>query len=167
MNWDALGASGEILGAVGVIFTLIYLSRQIRDNTQVTRASTAQQMTNNWVTVNLEMSRNKVVTTDVDLNMPPEELQAVLSFWRAMFHQWSNCHYQYHHGALDEVLFEPTMREISTYAADTTVGPNLRGAWAATRFIFNVEFQAFVDELIAANPVNSDTLFHETPEQPS
>ena len=59
------------------------------------------------------------------------------------------------------------MREISTYAADTTVGPNLRGAWAATRFIFNVEFQAFVDELIAANPVNSDTLFHETPEQPS
>lgn len=31
MNWDAIGAVGEIIGALAVIITLIYLSRQIRD----------------------------------------------------------------------------------------------------------------------------------------
>lgn len=30
MNWDAIGAVGEVAGAVGVIATLLYLSAQIR-----------------------------------------------------------------------------------------------------------------------------------------
>jgi hypothetical protein len=34
MNWEAIGAVGEILGAAGVIATLIYLSVQIRQNTR-------------------------------------------------------------------------------------------------------------------------------------
>lgn len=32
MNWDAIGAVGEILGAVGVIITLAYLAVQVRQN---------------------------------------------------------------------------------------------------------------------------------------
>ena len=32
MNWDALGAVGEIVGAVGVVATLAYLAVQIRTN---------------------------------------------------------------------------------------------------------------------------------------
>jgi hypothetical protein len=34
MNWDAIGAIAELLGAVGVILTLAYLAFQIRQNTQ-------------------------------------------------------------------------------------------------------------------------------------
>ena len=33
MNWDALGASAEAVGAVGVVATLAYLAIQIRANT--------------------------------------------------------------------------------------------------------------------------------------
>lgn len=33
MNWEAIGAIGEIVGAVGVIVTLGYLAYQIRQNT--------------------------------------------------------------------------------------------------------------------------------------
>ena len=33
MNWDAIGAIGEIIGAIGVIATLGYLAYQIRQNT--------------------------------------------------------------------------------------------------------------------------------------
>lgn len=33
MNWDAIGAVGEIIGAIGVIITLGYLAYQIRQNT--------------------------------------------------------------------------------------------------------------------------------------
>ena len=29
MNWEAIGALGEVLGAVSVLITLLYLSRQI------------------------------------------------------------------------------------------------------------------------------------------
>jgi hypothetical protein len=32
MNWDAIGAIAELLGAVGVIASLVYLATQIRQS---------------------------------------------------------------------------------------------------------------------------------------
>jgi hypothetical protein len=37
MNWDAIGAVGEILGALAV--TLVYLAKQLRENTTSNRIS--------------------------------------------------------------------------------------------------------------------------------
>ena len=31
MNWDAIGAIAELLGAIGVIASLLYLARQMRN----------------------------------------------------------------------------------------------------------------------------------------
>ena len=39
MNWDAIGAVGEVLGAVAVVGTLAYLALQIRQNTERERLS--------------------------------------------------------------------------------------------------------------------------------
>ena len=33
MNWEAIGAVGEVVGAAGVILSLLYLSRQVGQNT--------------------------------------------------------------------------------------------------------------------------------------
>lgn len=45
MNWDALGAVAELLAAIGVIISLLYLAVQIRQNTQSVRANTFQDFT--------------------------------------------------------------------------------------------------------------------------
>ena len=45
MNWDAIGASAELLAATGVIITLGYLSVQMRHNTVAVRRSNARQTT--------------------------------------------------------------------------------------------------------------------------
>jgi len=52
MNWEALGAIGEIMGAITVVATLIYLSIQVRhskaaveENTRVARISVLEQHT--------------------------------------------------------------------------------------------------------------------------
>jgi hypothetical protein len=37
MNWDALGAIGEIVGAAGVIVSLLYLASQVRSNSRQLR----------------------------------------------------------------------------------------------------------------------------------
>lgn len=39
MNWEAIGAVGEIVGALAVFLTLIYLAIQIRQNTKAVQAS--------------------------------------------------------------------------------------------------------------------------------
>jgi hypothetical protein len=41
MNWEAIGAIAEAMGAVGVIATLAYLSIQLRQNTNSVRAASA------------------------------------------------------------------------------------------------------------------------------
>ena len=46
MDWDAIGAVGEVLGAIGVILTLGYLAMQIRQNTRALRAASIDSMTN-------------------------------------------------------------------------------------------------------------------------
>lgn len=44
MNWEAIGAIAEAIGALGVIVTLAYLAVQIRQNTASVRASTLQEI---------------------------------------------------------------------------------------------------------------------------
>ncbi len=54
MNWDAIGAIAELLGAVGVIASLVYLAGQIRQsreqmalNSRTMQASTQQDISEN------------------------------------------------------------------------------------------------------------------------
>lgn len=42
LNWDAVGATAELVAALGVIVSLLYLATQIRQNTASVRASTYQ-----------------------------------------------------------------------------------------------------------------------------
>lgn len=44
MNWEALGASGEVLGALIVIVSVIYLAQQVRQNTATVRADVLRTM---------------------------------------------------------------------------------------------------------------------------
>ena len=48
MNWDALGAIGEIIGAIGVIATLIYLSIQVRSSNTASETSSRQVVTRDY-----------------------------------------------------------------------------------------------------------------------
>ena len=45
MNWDAIGAIAEAVGAAGVIATLAYLALQIRQNTRSVHAASAGSFT--------------------------------------------------------------------------------------------------------------------------
>ncbi len=45
MNWEAIGAVGEILGAFAVVVSLLYLATQIRQNSRIVKGSTVQSIT--------------------------------------------------------------------------------------------------------------------------
>ena len=84
-----------------------------------------------------------------------ERAAQTLAMWRAVFHQWSNNHYQYTQGVLDPVLFVPTGREIATYAATQGIGQIIREAWGAARYIYNDNFAEYMDKLLEQNPVST------------
>ncbi len=53
-----LGALGEFLGSIAVVFTLIYLAIQIRQNTRSGRAQSRQTLITQWSSTNWELSRD-------------------------------------------------------------------------------------------------------------
>jgi len=60
VNWEAIGAAGEILGAIGVIASLVYLAGQVRSSGNRARQAAIQsivnQMNNVWTQMSSERS---------------------------------------------------------------------------------------------------------------
>jgi hypothetical protein len=149
MNWEAIGAVGEIVGAAGVIVTLVYLSLPIRQNTRASKAATVQNMTDKWVQINLFLAESSVpVRTYAKLGSDTEEGRKALALYRALFHQWSNNHYQFLQGVLDEKLFQPTIQEIESHLEFTEAGSSLRMAWSHARHIYNEDFCNLMDGIL-------------------
>jgi len=46
VNWEAVGTIAEIVGAAGVIASLLYLAAQIRQSTKVARAEFNEKFAN-------------------------------------------------------------------------------------------------------------------------
>ncbi len=53
MNWEAIGAIAEAVGAAGVIASLVYLGTQIRSNTRAAKATAYQQTLTGGRDINL------------------------------------------------------------------------------------------------------------------
>ncbi|MEH6516951.1 MAG: hypothetical protein V7742_09725 [Halioglobus sp.] len=61
MNWEAIGAVGELVGALAVLVTLVYLSMQIRQNTKSVQAAAVDS-------ANSQVSRiREVIFADADV----------------------------------------------------------------------------------------------------
>jgi len=73
VNWEALGAIGEVAGAVAVVITLIYLTLQLRQNALQIRLNSSQTASNNY------SSRIREVLSD----------PARLSLFRAGLADWN------------------------------------------------------------------------------
>lgn len=48
MNWDAMGAIGEVLGAMAVVLTLFYLARQVHQNSEALDRDRDEAVMNRW-----------------------------------------------------------------------------------------------------------------------
>ena len=104
MNWEALGAIGELLGAIGVIATLGYLAFQIRQNNKllaaqaryslkVLRSDTADSILAPHV---LEATHKYAAGEDVT----PAESSAALMAALKTVELWEWQHREYRTGAL-------------------------------------------------------------------
>lgn len=107
MNWEAIGAIGEIVGAIAVVASLVYLATQIRQSTRVARsatrqaiAETAQQLGQDLLD-DTGMAEIFVKHVSGEELSPVEELRLQARCYRDMRH-WENIHYQMSEGLMSE-----------------------------------------------------------------
>jgi heme/copper-type cytochrome/quinol oxidase subunit 1 len=58
MNWEMISAVGQVLGAVGVIISIIYLAAQIRNQNKESRRAAMNVLTTHWSDLNKTLVEN-------------------------------------------------------------------------------------------------------------
>ncbi len=104
MNWEAIGAIGEILGAVAVLVMLVYLAPQIRRNSRFVQVATyhstvrARNEFNFAIATTPELSALLLRAGDKSTTLDAEELQrfnalmwGVFNLFEDSFVQYTNC----------------------------------------------------------------------------
>ncbi len=105
MNWDAIGAIAELLAAIGVIISLIFVGLQVRKGNAEARAATMQATTDTElmmlgiITANAEVWEK--VTTGIELQAGTETRTAILLF-AALMIDYENRFHQHRVGNYDE-----------------------------------------------------------------
>ncbi len=108
MNWDAIGAIGELVGGIAVIGTLIYLATQIRQNTRINASAirqsfydyTTRQMLHGTDSTEYNVVLAKAATTDDELT-PGERIQ-ILRLFQAVFVGYQGAYFQHRNKALSD-----------------------------------------------------------------
>jgi hypothetical protein len=104
MNWEAVGAISEIVGALAVVITLAYLAVQIRQNNDLLRSESRQVLVSNDVTsLRAGMDISEVFAKFISESELSAEEQLRMSFMFALDLRNREFEYfQFKNGLLDE-----------------------------------------------------------------
>lgn len=147
MNWTAIGAIGEFLGAAGVIITLIYLARQVRHATRATRLSTSHSIAaaardwNRPLLADPELAWTFQVGTEDPAKLDEKEQARFIELCFSLFRMFEDAHYQYQKGALDPNVWKGYETLYAAYAK----APGFQAYWKNRKQTFRPEFRELID----------------------
>ncbi len=115
MNWEAIGAVGEIIGAIAVVVSLIYLSIQIRAGTKATKAAAFQaavQSEMDFASIVIENAGTwEKIVTDAPLSEGEETRAAIVLYNLFMLDSERRFH-QYNAGYLEAAAWDGRLRSL-------------------------------------------------------
>lgn len=152
MNWHALSAIADIIGALGVIITLIYLAVQVRQNThQLRDAAKDARLTSFDRTVESFARHREYLTRDGNADLYARGLESYVTLpdgekirFRAIIEEYF---FSFHamFGRVSEGTYDPSLWKSYVPApASVLKTPGGQEWWAQRRMIFS---PAFVSEL--------------------
>ena len=149
MNWEAVGAIGEIIGACAVVISIVYLSVQIRQNSRVSKAVAIQS----WATsAALEKS---AIFSDPDLaalillastaegDIDVTDKLRAHTYFTQLFNTFELLFFQWENGTVDSKFFEG---KASAYLGNLSA-PGIRVFWEETKQThYDERFCAYVEQ---------------------
>lgn len=139
------------LANVGVIAGIVFLAIEIRQNTEMVRAQTRDNIADKqltlfeWFAASPENIRVRVAG-DQNALAPGSAEEAQYGWMIAgNFRLWENEWYQYQQGLFEPEEFEP---RINMWRAMTRNSPRMQAVWSFQRDSYSPEFKAFIDSLV-------------------
>jgi len=153
VNWDAIGAIGEIIGAIAVVLTLGYLAVQTRHNAASTQSSTeieASRQFSSWVSRITQNPNLQRIWDDAQANksLSPEDYRQWLWMIADYFHMTEGIFIQHEKGFVsDEVWSEFERAMLGFLQLKST-----QDWWDGRNSPFSDSFRRYGNDLMAKKP---------------
>lgn len=149
MNWDAVSAIGELVGALAVVVSVLYLAFQVRGQVREAQLAAIHEVSEGF--------REGIAATFMDPHLSdlfargkddvgvldePERIQFI-AFIQRNYRVWEDAFYQYKAGRLDEPHWRSMERQYSALLS----WPGVRRVWSMRREYFTPDFMRYVDSL--------------------
>ena len=147
MSWEIVSTIAELIGALGVIASLIYLASQIRQSTKVARAETTKDLYLASRAAIMELAANDELAkiwTDIR-QFESVDIARRYAFYQSFFRLYE---LQFNLASQD-LLDDSIARSYTLIIRMFTKTIYFADYWAKARVEFNEEFAAYVDEQFA------------------
>ena len=150
MNWQAITSVAEILGATGVIASLIYLAVQIRQSTKVARSTARQSISESTQASAMDVVAGddlaKILYKNLDgQELEPHEMLRLQSRCYRDMRIWENVYYQFTQGML-------TTEEWSGFRANLRFMMSIdlyRHYWSVQSEFYSQSFRIEMESVLA------------------
>lgn len=129
---------------------------QIRQNAAATRTAATQELGRAWIEWNVATATREIqgalisVTQGADASEAPIIDQRIAqSYARSIFANWSISVYQCQTGILDVRFCDGVRRDMRSVGDSIWFGRLMRWAWKGNRYLYNDDFTAVMDSLVA------------------
>ena len=158
LSWDAVAATAEAAGALGVLISIVYLALQVKQNTDESRITRGQNLITANSEVNAMVANNPELSHIVRTGMtefaslsPDDQFRFSMLFFSFMTKNDFN--YQLWRGhRLESEHWERTEFELRTFL----VLPGCRDWWQRDKTRFSGDFVEYVDSLIETSSMLSE-----------
>jgi hypothetical protein len=162
MNITDLAHIADIVAAIGVIGSMIFVGVQVRQSTRSMRSSTIQQQANQWQEYADLWQKYYAVLSDpkeattfgkalAGRDLEQAEYVRFFLMCRAILIKIENVHYQFQQGLIDKGVY--TRAQVSIQE-EFFAFPGIRAMWQLTRHFYGSDFAEFLDELMASTPIH-------------
>ena len=156
-----IASIAEIIGAVAIVLSLIFVGVQLKDSTRATRSATANEAISTLTAWYAEIGTDEQTSSlfwnamaDPEARTPEEWFQFTMVFHGIML-TFQNSFYLANEGTLDEEIHQ-SMTEVLVGVKDQ---PGLHRYWRQRRSIFYRDFQDYVDSILAVERRVSDGIY--------
>jgi len=159
MNWDALGAIGELVGAAAVVLTLGYLAIQVRQSANQSSANTGWTILNEFNRMQEVLLANPHITDLLEKLQSDEELTRnedirLETLANRYVTHWFQVENAYRRGLVDDVLYKNMCEDVDRML---TQYPRIRPKFISILDFYSVSRGAQIFDAIFRDERDSDS----------
>ena len=167
MNITDLAHIADIVAAIGVMGSMIFVGVQVHQSTRSIRASILQQQAGQWQRyaewwqqLFTNLSDPKIATTFykgvAGRDLEQAEFSQFFLMCKTLLTGIENLHYQLQEGLADKEVyagFQVSLKE------QVFAFPGIRAMWQLTRHSYGSDFAEFLDEIVASTPIHQPSSY--------